>query len=36
MGLPGVELTRFAGANDLLSIGYCSGPVETLSESFAN
>jgi hypothetical protein len=35
MGLPGIELTPFAGANDLLDIGYCGGPVEALLESFA-
>jgi hypothetical protein len=36
MGLSGVELTPFAGVNNPLGVGYCSGPVETLSESFAN
>jgi hypothetical protein len=36
MGLPGVELTLFAGANNLFGIGYCGGPVEDLLESFAN
>jgi hypothetical protein len=36
MGLPGVELTPFAGANNLLSIGYYGGLVEALLESFAD
>jgi hypothetical protein len=36
MGLLGIELTPFTGANNLLSIGYCGGPVEPLSKSFAN
>ena len=27
-----VVLTPFAGAYDLLGVGYCSGPVEALSE----
>jgi hypothetical protein len=36
MGLPDVELTPFAGANNLLDIGYCDGLVEALLESFAD
>jgi hypothetical protein len=36
MGLPGIELTPFAGANDLLGISYCGGPVEALLEGFAD
>jgi hypothetical protein len=36
MGLSGVELTPFAGANNLLDVGYSGGLVEALSESFAN
>jgi hypothetical protein len=36
MGLPGVELAPFAGADDPLDISYYSGPVEALSKSFAN
>jgi hypothetical protein len=36
MGLPGVELTAFAGANNLLGVSYCGGPIEALSKSFAN
>jgi hypothetical protein len=36
MGLLGIELTPFTGADNLLSIGYCGGLVEPLSKSFAN
>jgi hypothetical protein len=36
MGLPGVELTPFASANNLLGVGYYGGPVEALSKGFAN
>jgi hypothetical protein len=36
MGLPSIELTPFTSANNPLGIGYCGGPVEALSESFAN
>jgi hypothetical protein len=36
MGLSGIELTPFVGANDLLGIGYYGGPVEALSKSFAD
>jgi hypothetical protein len=36
MGLPGVELAPFAGADDSLGVGYCGGLVEALSESFAD
>ena len=31
-----VVLAPFVGAHDLLSISYCSGPVETLSECVSN
>ena len=36
MSLPSVVLTPFAGAYDLLGIGYCSGLVETLSKCIPN
>ena len=36
VGLPNVVLTPFIGAHDLLSIGYCSGLVEALSECVSN
>ena len=36
MSLPSVVLTPFAGAYDLLGIGYCSGPVEALSKCVPN
>ena len=36
MGLSSVVLTPFAGAHDLLDVGYCSGPVEALSERISN
>ena len=32
VSLLSVVLTPFAGAYDLLGVGYCSGPVEALSE----
>ena len=32
VSLPSVVLTPFVGAYDLLGVGYCSGPVEDLSE----
>ena len=32
MSLPSVVLIPFAGAHDLLGVGYCSGPVEALLE----
>jgi len=34
--LPSVVLTPFAGAYNLLGIGYCGGPIETLSECLPN
>ena len=36
VSLPSVVLTPFAGAYDLLSIGYCSVPVKALSECVSN
>ena len=30
--MPSIVLAPFVGAYDLLSVGYCSGPVEALSE----
>ena len=36
VSLPCVVLTPFAGAYDLLGIGYCSGPVEALLECIPN
>ena len=36
MSLPSVVLAPFAGTYDLLSVGYCSGPVEALSECVSN
>ena len=36
MSLSSVVLAPFAGAYDLLSVGYCSGPVEALSECVSN
>jgi hypothetical protein len=36
MGLSGVELTPFIGANNLLGVGYYSGLVEAMLESFTN
>ena len=32
VGLPSIVLTPFAGAHNLFSVGYCSRPVEALSE----
>ena len=34
--MPSVVLAPFAGAYNLLGIGYCGGPVETLSECIPN
>ena len=34
--MPSIVLAPFAGAYDLLSVGYCSGPVEFLSECVPN
>ena len=34
--MPSVVLAPFAGAYDLLGVGYCSGPVEALSECIPN
>ena len=36
MSLPSVVLAPLAGAYDLLSVGYYSGPVEALSECVHN
>ena len=36
VSLPSVVLAPFAGAYDLLSVGYCSGLVEALSECVSN
>ena len=36
VSLPSVVLTPFVGAHDLLDVGYCSGPVEALSERISN
>ena len=36
VNLSSVVLTPFAGAYDLLGVGYCSGPVEALSECVSN
>ena len=36
VSLPSVVLAPFAGAYDLLGVGYCSGPVEALSECVSN
>ena len=36
VSLSSVVLAPFAGAYDLLSVGYCSGPVEALSECVSN
>ena len=36
MSLPSVVLAPFAGAYDLLGVGYCSGPVKALSECISN
>ena len=34
--MPSAVLAPFAGAYDLLGVGYCSGPVEALSECVSN
>ena len=34
--MPSVVLTPFAGAYDLLGVGYCGGPVEALLECVSN
>ena len=36
VSLPSVVLASFAGAYDLLGVGYCSGPVEALSKCVPN
>ena len=36
VNLPSVVLTPFAGAYNLLGVGYCGGPVEALSERVPN
>ena len=36
VSLPSVVLSSFAGAYNLLGIGYCGGPVEALSECIPN
>ena len=36
VNLPSVVLTPFVGAYNLLSVGYCVGPVEALSECVSN
>ena len=36
VNLPSVVLTPFAGAYDLLGVGYCGGPVEALLECVSN
>ena len=36
VSLPSVVLAPFIGAYDLLGIGYCSGPVEALSECISD
>ena len=36
VNLPSIVLTPFVGAYDLLGVGYCSGPVEALSECISN
>ena len=36
VSLPSVVLALFAGAYDLLGVGYCSGPIEALSECVTN
>ena len=36
VSLSSVVLAPFAGAYDLLGVGYCSGPVEALSECISN
>ena len=34
--MPGIVLAPFASAYDLLSVGYCRGPVEAMSERVSN
>ena len=34
--MPSIVLAPFVGAHDLLGVGYCSGPVEALSECVSN
>ena len=34
--MPSIVLAPFAGAYDQLGVGYCSGPVEALSECVSN
>ena len=34
--MPSIVLAPFTGAYDLLGVGYCSGPVEALSECVPN
>ena len=36
VSLPSIVLTPFVDAYDLLGVGYCSGPVEALSECVPN
>ena len=36
VNLPSVVLTPFAGAYNLLGVGYCGGPVEALLEYVSN
>jgi hypothetical protein len=36
MGLLGVELAPFAGADDPLDVSYYGGPIEALLESFTD
>ena len=36
MGLPGIVLISFAGARNLFGVGYCSQPVEALSECISD
>ena len=36
VSLPSIVLTPLVGAHDLLGVGYCSGPVEALSECVSN
>ena len=36
VNLPSVVLTPFAGAYDLLDVGYRGGPIEALSECVSN
>ena len=34
--MPSIVLAPFIGAHNLLGVGYCSGPVETLWECVSN